>query len=251
MTTFVRRERNARENTEVYSSSMVKEGFYFGVPPLALSGVAFLMRWPLAGIVLVCLAAFVFCFFRDPERTIPSDPGAVVSPADGRVVVVTDEENAGRPGKRISIFLAIWNVHVNRAPAEGVITKLDYQSGKFLAAMRARASMENEQNVISLSTEAGEMVFKQIAGWIARRVVCWKKEGDRVTRGERIGLVRFGSRVDLWVPRDAEILVSLGENVKGGSSVVAHWLGQPMAKAPGSARVAGADSNLTAAGKRA
>jgi phosphatidylserine decarboxylase len=236
---------------EVYSSSMVKEGFYFGVPPLALSGVAFLGHWPLVGIVLVCLAAFVFCFFRDPERTIPSDAGAVVSPADGRVVVVTEEEHAGRPGKRISIFLAIWNVHVNRAPAEGIIAKLEYRPGKFLAAMRARASMENEQNVIALSTAAGEMVCKQIAGWIARRVVCWKKEGDRVTRGERIGLVRFGSRVDLWVPRDAEILVGLGDNVKGGSSVVARWLGTPMAKASGSERAGGADSNLATAGKRA
>jgi phosphatidylserine decarboxylase len=194
---------------------------------------------------------FVFYFFRDPERTIPSDAGAVVSPADGRVVVVTDEENAGRPGKRISIFLAIWNVHVNRAPAEGIIAKLEYRPGKFLAAMRARASIENEQNVIVLSTEAGEMVCKQIAGWIARRVVCWKKEGDRVTRGERIGLVRFGSRVDLWVPRDAEILVGLGDNVKGGSSVVAHWLGELVAKASGSERVTGTDSNLTTAGKRA
>jgi phosphatidylserine decarboxylase len=146
-----------------------------------------------------------------------------VSPADGRVVVVTDEDYAGRPGKRISIFLAIWNVHVNRSPAAGTIVKMDYRPGKFLAAMRARASMENEQNVISLSTASGEMVFKQIAGLIARRVVCWKKAGDTVQRGERIGLVRFGSRVDLWVPRDAEILVALGDNVKGGSSVLARW----------------------------
>jgi phosphatidylserine decarboxylase len=100
---------------------------------------------------------------------------------------------------------------------------MDYRPGKFLAAMRARASLENEQNVISLSTASGEMVFKQIAGLIARRVVCWKKAGDTVQRGERIGLVRFGSRVDLWVPRDAQILVALGDNVKGGSSVLARW----------------------------
>src|SRR6202040_1374419 len=144
--------------------------------------------------------------------------------------VVTDEENAGRPGKRVSIFLAIWNVHVNRSPAAGTITKMDYRPGKFLAAMMARASAENEQNVISLSTASGEMVFKQIAGLIARRVVCWKKAGDIVMRGERIGLVRFGSRVDLWVPREAEILVTLGDNVKGGSSVLARW---PVVKASG------------------
>jgi phosphatidylserine decarboxylase len=202
---------------------MVKEGYYFGLPPLALGGAAFLAHWIVAGVVLVCLAAFVFYFFRDPERVIPAESGAVVSPADGRVVVVTDEDHAGVPGKRISIFLAIWNVHVNRSPAAGTIVKMDYRPGKFLAAMRPRASLENEQNVISLSTASGEMVFKQIAGLIARRVVCWKKAGDTVQRGERIGLVRFGSRVDLWVPRDAQILVALGDNVKGGSSVLARW----------------------------
>ena len=202
---------------------MVKEGYYFGLPLLVLGGAAYLAQWTMPAIVLVCLAIFVFSFFRDPERVIPAEPGAIVSPGDGRVVVVTDEEDAGRPGKRISIFLAVWNVHVNRAPAAGVITKMEYRPGKFLAAMRERASMENEQNVFTLSTDAGEMVFKQIAGLIARRVVSWKKEGERVARGERIGLVRFGSRVDVWVPKDAEILVKLGENVKGGSSVLARW----------------------------
>jgi phosphatidylserine decarboxylase len=233
------------------SGSMVKEGYYFGLPLLALGGAAFLAHWIAAGAVLVCLAAFVFSFFRDPERETPSDAGAVVSPADGRVVVVTEEENAGRPGKRISIFLAIWNVHVNRAPAEGVIKKLEYRPGKFLAAMRERASVENEQNVITLSTDAGEIVFKQIAGWIARRVVCWKKEGEHVARGERIGLVRFGSRVDLWMPREAEIMVSLGENVRGGSSVVARWPEKPAAKVSEGQRAAAADAHLAAAGKRA
>jgi phosphatidylserine decarboxylase len=202
---------------------MVKEGYYFGLPLLLLGGAAYLAQWTIVAVVLVCLAIFVFSFFRDPERVIPADPGAIVSPGDGRVVVVTDEEDAGRPGKRISIFLAVWNVHVNRAPAAGIITNMEYRPGKFLAAMRERASMENEQNVFTLSTDAGEMVFKQIAGLIARRVVSWKKPGERVARGERIGLVRFGSRVDVWVPKGAEILVKLGENVKGGSSVLARW----------------------------
>jgi phosphatidylserine decarboxylase len=202
---------------------MVKEGYYFGLPLLVLGGAAYLAQWTIAAIVVVCLAIFVFSFFRDPERVIPAEPGAIVSPGDGRVVVVTDEEDAGRPGKRISIFLAVWNVHVNRAPAAGVITRMEYRPGKFLAAMRERASLENEQNVFTLSTDAGQMVFKQIAGLIARRVVSWKKEGERVARGERIGLVRFGSRVDVWVPKDAEILVKLGEHVKGGSSVLARW----------------------------
>jgi phosphatidylserine decarboxylase len=229
---------------------MVKEGYYFGVPPLALGGVCFFLHWYVTAAVLVFLALFVFSFFRDPERVIPSEPGAVVSPGDGRVVVVTDEENAGRPGKRISIFLAVWNVHVNRSPAAGTITKLDYRPGKFLAAMRERASLENEQNVFTLSTDTGELVFKQIAGWIARRVVSWKKQGDKVARGERIGLVRFGSRVDVWVPKEAEILVKLGENVKGGASVLARWTGKAATSTLSETSAAETDANLTATGKR-
>ncbi len=149
------------------------------------------------------------------------EPGVVVSPADGRVVVVKEEENKGRPGKRMSIFLAIWNVHVNRSPAAGTIEKLEYKRGKFLAAWAEKASLENEQNVFTLASEYGEMEFKQIAGWVARRVVSWKKTGDPVQRGELIGLVRFGSRVDLWLPEGAEIAVKVGDHVKGGSSVVA------------------------------
>jgi len=230
---------------------MVKEGFYFGIPPLVLGGVAFLAHWTILGILLVGLAAFVFSFFRNPERSIPAEPGAVVSPADGRVVVVTDEENAGRAGKRISVFLAIWNVHVNRAPAAGIISKLEYRPGKFLAAMRERASVENEQNIIALSTDAGEMTFKQIAGLIARRVVCWKKEGDRVARGERIGLVRFGSRVDVWVPKEAEILVRLGDNVKGGSTVVARWPGKDVEQSGDCKARVELEANLAGTGKRA
>ena len=230
---------------------MVKEGYFFGVPPLVLGGVAFVFGWTVAGVVLVCLAIFIFAFFRDPHRVIPADPGAIVSPADGRVLVVTDEENVGRPGKRISIFLAIWNVHVNRSPAAGVISKLEYSPGKFFAAMRERASTENEQNIISLATQTGDIVFKQIAGLIARRVICWKKQGDSVARGERIGLVRFGSRADLWLPRDAEILAKVGDNVKGGSSVLAFWPARSKVpnSRPESASVS--EENLAPAGRRA
>ncbi len=240
----------ARGNAGVCSGSMVKEGYYFGVPPLLLGGVSFLLHWYVAAAVLVFLALFVFSFFRDPERVIPTEAGAVVSPGDGRVVVVTEEENAGRLGKRVSIFLAVWNVHVNRSPAAGTITKMEYRPGKFLAAMRERASVENEQNVFTLSTDAGEMVFKQIAGLIARRVVSWKKPGEKVARGERIGLVRFGSRVDLWVPKEAEILVKVGENVKGGLSVLARWPAKPGAGKLDGLSTAETDANLTTTGKR-
>jgi len=184
---------------------MVKEGYWFGLPPLVAGGVLLALgissgsggcvKPPLflllSGAVLVFLALFVFSFFRNPNRKIPMEPGVVVSPADGRVVVVKGEENAGRPGKRVSIFLAIWNVHVNRSPAAGTITKLEYKPGKFLAAWAEKASLENEQNVFTLSSEYGEIVFKQIAGWVARRVVSWKKSGDTVQRGELVGLVRL------------------------------------------------------------
>jgi phosphatidylserine decarboxylase len=228
---------------------MVKEGYYFGIPPLLLGAAFFLLHWYALAAPLVFLAAFIFYFFRDPDRVIPNEPGAVVSPGDGRVVVVKDEDYEGRAGKRISIFLAVWNVHVNRAPAAGVIQKMEYRPGKFLAAMMERASVENEQNVFSLSTDAGEMVFKQIAGLIARRVVSWKKPGDRVERGERIGLVRFGSRVDVWVPKEAEIVAKLGDNVKGGSTVLAKWQAKTAATGSpeGNAEI---EANLTAAGKR-
>jgi phosphatidylserine decarboxylase len=230
---------------------MVKEGYYFGLPPLALGATSLFLRWTIAGVILLCLAAFIFYFFRDPERAIPADAGAIVSPADGRVVVVTDEENAGQPGKRISIFLAIWNVHVNRSPAAGIISKMNYRPGKFSAAMRESASADNEQNVITLATDAGEIVFKQIAGLIARRVVCWNKPGDRVARGERIGLVRFGSRADLWVPRDSELLVKVGDHVAGGSSVIAYW--PPRAKStqpPNTQKQVSSEENLSPAEKR-
>ena len=212
---------------------MVREGYYFGLPPLLLGLLAFGMATRtgvIAGSVLVFVALFVFYFFRNPDRVIPSEPGAIVSPGDGRVVVVKDEANAGRPGKRISIFLAVWNVHVNRSPAAGTITRLEYKPGKFLAAWAETASFENEKNVFTLASEHGELVFKQIAGWVARRVVSWKKQGEVVARGERVGLVRFGSRVDLWMPENAEVAVKVGEIVKGGSTILARLTGAASAK---------------------
>ena len=205
---------------------MVREGYYFGLPPVIIGLLLLGARSPVSqatGGLLLFLGLFTFYFFRDPERLVPDTPGTVVSPADGRVVVVKEEPSEGRPGKRISIFLAIWNVHVNRAPAAGTIARLDYRPGKFMPAWAESASAENEQNIFVQSTEYGEIVYKQIAGWVARRVVSWKKQGDRVARGERIGLVRFGSRVDLWLPGEAEVLVSVGSHVKGGSSVLARF----------------------------
>ena len=204
---------------------MVKEGYYFGFPPLLLGILALAaFRAPAAiaiGIALIGLALFVFYFFRNPDRQIPSGPGIIVSPADGRVVVVKDELYDGRPGKRVSIFLAIWNVHVNRTPVAGTITKLEYKPGKFQAAWAETASAGNEQNIFTLASEHGEIIFKQIAGYVARRVVSWKKAGDVVQRGELIGLVRFGSRVDVWLPSEVELAVKVGDHVKGGSSVLA------------------------------
>ncbi len=202
---------------------MVKEGYKFAVAPLGLGVLALVLGWNWAGGILVFLAAFVLYFFRDPERVVPSDPAVVVSPADGRVMEVVDQAMGSRLGRRVSIFLAIWDVHVNRAPLAGRICKLEYRPGRFLAAMRSRASAENEQNVIHLSTERGEIVLKQIAGWIARRVLCWKAEGETVALGERVGMIRFGSRVDIWLPLEAEIIVRPGQHVAGGSSILARW----------------------------
>jgi len=227
---------------------MVKEGYYFGLPLLALGLIGLVLYGygpigPGLGAILILLGAFVFYFFRNPPRNIPQEPGLVVSPADGRVLIVKDEDYLGRPGKRISIFLAVWNVHVNRSPAAGKITRMEYRPGKFFAAMKVKASAENEQNVFSLQTPNGEMIFKQIAGLIARRVVSWKNPGDVVERGELIGLVRFGSRADVWLPREAQIVVAVGDHVKGGSSVIARWSG-------GKAESLEAEEELALAGSR-
>jgi phosphatidylserine decarboxylase len=204
---------------------MVKEGFTFSVPPLLLGVAALVLRWYWAAGVFLFLGLFVLYFFRDPRRVAPAEPDAVVSPADGRVVEIVDEPFEARPGKRISIFLSVWDVHVNRAPVEGVIRKVEYRPGRFYAALRSRASTENEQNVIHIASPRGDMVFKQIAGWIARRVLCWKSEGEPVAMGERVGMIRFGSRVDVWLPPEAQIVVRRGQHVAAGSDILARWKG--------------------------
>jgi phosphatidylserine decarboxylase len=202
---------------------MVKDGYKFAAAPLLFGVAALGFHWNWLGAVLLVLGAFVLFFFRDPERTPPSDPDVIVSPADGRVMEVVEEARGDNPGRRISVFLSIFDVHVNRAPVAGRIAAMEYRKGRFNAAMRGRASEENEQNVIHVSSERGEIVFKQIAGWVARRILCWKAVGDSVTRGERVGMIRFGSRVDIWLPDRVEILVRPGQHVAGGSSVLARW----------------------------
>jgi phosphatidylserine decarboxylase len=202
---------------------MVRDGYNFVLPLVCAGVAAAALGWRVTAVVLLLLCGAVAFFFRDPERLSPAEPGVVVSPADGRVMEVVDESSGGRPGRRISIFLSIWDVHVNRSPMAGRFLEVEYRPGRFYNAMRSRASVENEQNVIHLQTERGEMVFKQIAGAIARRVVCWKEPGDSVKLGERIGLIRFGSRMDVWLPREAEVLAHLGDHVSGGVSVLARW----------------------------
>jgi phosphatidylserine decarboxylase len=202
---------------------MVKDAYRFAIPPIAMGVVCLFFGWRWPAAALIFLGLFIFYFFRDPQRAIPDESGMVVSPADGRVVEIVDEEFDSQMGRRVSIFLSIWDVHVQRAPVAGRIAGVVYRPGRFFGAYRSAASRENEQNVISIDTPKGKMAFKQIAGAIARRVICWKHEGDEVALGERVGIIRFGSRVDLWLPMQAEVIVRRGQKVHGGSSILAKW----------------------------
>ena len=202
---------------------MVSDGYKFATGPLLLGAIALAFHWYWLGGILVLLGLFVLFFFRDPERTPPADPDTIVSPADGRVMETVEESMNGNAGRRISIFLSIFDVHVNRSPVAGRITAIEYRTGKFYAAMRGRASAENEQNAFHVLTDHGEVVFKQIAGWVARRIVCWKSVGDSVVRGERVGMIRFGSRMDIWLPEPVEIVARPGQHVAAGSSGLARW----------------------------
>jgi phosphatidylserine decarboxylase len=200
---------------------MVRDGIYYG---LAFVAVALLVGWltlPVLAVLPLLLAAFFLWFFRDPERVVPAAEGAIVSPADGKVTDVSVTEQDGRRHTRISIFLNIFNVHVNRSPAAGVITNVRYKTGEFRNAMGAISAELNEQNVVTLEGDCGTLVFKQIAGLLARRIVFNKKVGDHVARGERVGLIKFGSRVDVLFAGEVETKVRVGDKVKGGSSVLA------------------------------
>src|SRR5260370_13902087 len=184
---------------------MVRDGYYYGFVLLA---AALLVAWltsPEWAIVLVLLAAFFLLFFRDPERVIPSDPGAVVSPADGKVTDVSVVRVGGEEFKRISIFLNVFNVHVNRSPIAGVIRGVHYQTGKFLNAMNPASADDNEQNTVTVDGDGHTIIFKQIAGLLARRIVFTKKIGDTIKRGERVGLIKFGSRTDVFLEPSADI----------------------------------------------
>jgi phosphatidylserine decarboxylase len=207
---------------------MVKDAYKFALPLLAV-GVLLLVlgtKWAALlwiGAIFVVLGLFICYFFRDPQRKIPADPNVIVSPADGKVVEVVDELLDSQMGHRISIFLSIFNVHVQRSPVEARVADVVYRPGKFYAAFRSDASVENEQNIIYLHAHRGPVVFKQIAGAIARRVICWKSEGENIAIGERVGLIRFGSRVDVWLPMDTELQIKRGDTVKGGESILARW----------------------------
>jgi phosphatidylserine decarboxylase len=202
---------------------MVADGYYYA---LALAGAAILLGWlagPAWALPACLLALFFLWFFRDPERLIPDTAGAVVSPGDGKVTDVSSVMMNGGPRTRISIFLSVFDVHVNRSPVAGVIREVRYQKGKFLNAMNPASAEHNEQNAVTVEGDGQTIVFKQIAGLLARRIVFTKRVGDLVQRGERVGLIKFGSRVDVLLDASAHLQIKVGDRVKGGSSVLAYF----------------------------
>ena len=211
---------------------MVRDGIYYGLAFIAIAAlVAWLTIPALAGVPLL-LAAFFLWFFRDPERSIPAVQGAIVSPADGKVTDISAIQKDGESRTRISIFLNVFDVHVNRSPVSGVITEVRYQKGQFRNAMADDSAESNEQNIVTIRSDAGTVVMKQIAGLLARRIVFTRKVGDRLERGERVGLIKFGSRTDVIFTGSADMKVRIGDRVKGGSTVLA--IAQPV---PVSARL--------------
>ena len=201
---------------------MVRDGYFYAAPLIA---AAILIGWltnPAWAIFPLLLAAFFLWFFRDPERRIPQEAGAVVSPGDGKVTDVSPVTSGSNKLTRISIFLSVFNVHVNRAPITGTIREIRYQRGKYLNAMSRASADENEQNIVTVEGDGQTVVFKQIAGLLARRIVFHPKVGDRLERGQRVGLIKFGSRVDVLLDATAALQVKVGDRVKGGASVLAH-----------------------------
>jgi phosphatidylserine decarboxylase len=214
---------------------MVRDGYFYAVPLIA---AGLLLGWlanPVWAIIPFLLAFFFLWFFRDPERTIPQEAGAVVSPGDGKVTDVSPVTTGNETQTRISIFLSVFDVHVNRSPVTGIIRDVRYQRGQFLNAMNKVSAEQNEQNIVTLEADGQKIIFKQIAGLLARRIVFYPKAGDRLERGQRVGLIKFGSRVDLLVDASARVTVKVGDRVKGGASVLAYVQPQGTLAAAGSA----------------
>lgn len=211
---------------------MVRDGYIYGFSLLA---VAVALVWATGGwawgIAPVLLAAFFLWFFRDPQRTVPAGAGLIVSPGDGLVTETVSITTPEGPRQRISIFLSVFDVHVNRSPIGGVLTDVRYQKGQYLNAMNPASADRNEQNAVTVRGEGMEVTFKQIAGLLARRIVFQPRPGDKVERGQRVGLIKFGSRVDVVLPAEAELRVKVGQRVKGGSSVLAEMAAGEMAMA--------------------
>lgn len=202
---------------------MVRDAYPILVPIAGLTVICLLLGWffpPLLIAAALCalLTSFVAFFFRDPVRVVPADERLIVSPADGKVVVVRPEGDRGE--MLVGIFLSVFDVHINRSPITGTVTEVRYQRGRFMIASNHRASVENEQNLVVVENHAVRIVFKQIAGLIARRIVFWKKVGCLVVKGERVGLIKFGSRVDVILPPNVAVLVKKGDRVKGGLSII-------------------------------
>ena len=203
------------------SKRVAKEGFPFIALFLVPALVFLALGWWIVALLCLVLAAFMAFFFRDPERVCPADDRIVVSPADGRVVKAAPVDTSVEASPtQISIFLSPMNVHINRSPIAGEIVDVVYKPGAFHIASREIASIENEQNIVTVRGEKLTIVFRQIAGVIARRIVLWKKKGDRVALGERVGLMKFSSRMDVILPAEIEVLVREGDRVVGGVSVL-------------------------------
>ncbi len=203
---------------------MVRDGIYYALGMLVVAAVLWWLAPHVFVFFPVLLGLFFLWFFRDPERIVPAEADLVVSPADGKVTDVSSTYLDGKPYTRISIFLNVFDVHVNRSPITGVIKSAIYQRGKFLNAMDATSADANEQNIVTVEGDGLTVVFKQIAGLLARRIVFNHKPGDMLTRGQRVGLIKFGSRTDVILPQPLELKVQIGDRVKGGSSVLARVL---------------------------
>jgi len=206
-----------------YGIPIAAEGWPFIIPLSIVTGLLFALGWKNTAYLSLMLTLFVLFFFRDPERTIPSGAGVVVSPADGKVIVIKDIYEPSylkQDVKQISIFLSVFNVHVNRSPLGGAVEIVKYNPGKFHVASVDKASLDNEQTAMVIASGKDKILVKQIAGLIARRIVCYARPGDTIKTGERYGLIRFGSRVDIFLPRTAEIKVKLGDRVKGAQDVI-------------------------------